>query len=243
MISFLKGLQGEYTKYSCFICLWDSRADLEHYKKKNWPLRESFVQGKNNVKNKSLVETHKILMPPLHIKLGLIKQFIKALDKNSTTMQYLPVLFPHFSKAKIEAGIFNGPDIRKMFLSQQFEETMPVRALNAWKAFRRVVENFLGNNKSPNYQKLIDDMITKYQTLDCRMSLKLHVLYSHLDFFSDNMGDISEEHGERSHQDIAVMEKRYQGSWVSSMMGDYVWNLLRENGSEKRRKTRKQIHF
>jgi hypothetical protein len=93
-------------------------------RKKNWALREYFVQGKNNVKNKSLVEIHKILMPPLHIKLGLIKQFIKALDKNSTTMQYLPVLFPHSSKAKIEAGIFNGPDIHKMFLSQQFEEAM-----------------------------------------------------------------------------------------------------------------------
>jgi hypothetical protein len=212
---------------------------LEHYKKKNWPLRESFVQGKNNVKNKSLVESHKILMPPLHIKLDIIKQFIKALDKNSTTMQYLPVLFPHLSKAKIEAGIFNRPDIRKMFLSQQFEETMPVRALNAWKAFKSVVENFLGNNKCSNYQELIEDMITKYQTLGCRMSLKLHVLHSHLDFFCDNMGDI----GERFHQDIAVMEKRYQDSWDSSMMGDYAWNLLREDGSEKRRKTRKQIHF
>jgi hypothetical protein len=116
---------------------------------------------------------------------------------------------------------------------------MPVRALSAWKAFRNVVEIFLGNNKSPNYQELIEDMITKHQTLDCRMSLKLHVLHSHLDFFSDNMGDISEEHEERFHQDIVLMEKRYQGSWDSSMMDDYVWNLLRE----KRRKTRKQIHF
>jgi hypothetical protein len=166
-------------------------------RKKNWALREYFVQGKNNVKNKSLVEIHKILMPPLHIKLGLIKQFIKALDKNSTTMQYLPVLFPHSSKAKIEAGIFNGPDIHKMFLSQQFEEAMPVRALNAWITFRSVVEIFLRNNKSPNYQELIEDMITKYQILGCRMTLKLHVLHSHLDFFGDNMGDISEEHGER----------------------------------------------
>ena len=55
------------------------------------------------------------------------------------------------------------------------------------------------------------------------MSLKLHFLYSHLDFFQDNLGNVSEEHGERFHQDIQVMEKRYQGRWNEVMMGDYVW--------------------
>ena len=65
--------------------------------------------------------------------------------------------------------------------------------------------------------------------MKCRMSIKLHFLYSHLDFFSPNMGAISDEHGERFHQDIKTMEKRYQGRWDASMMGDYVWNLLRES--------------
>ena len=31
MFGFLLGLQGGYTKYSCFLCLWDSRADGEHF--------------------------------------------------------------------------------------------------------------------------------------------------------------------------------------------------------------------
>ena len=31
MIAFLLGLQGGYTKHSCFLCLWDSRADEQHY--------------------------------------------------------------------------------------------------------------------------------------------------------------------------------------------------------------------
>ena len=33
---------------------------------------------------------------------------------------------------------------------------------------------------------------------------------------------MSEEHGERFHQDIQVMEKRYQGRWDEAMMGDYL---------------------
>jgi len=34
--------------------------------------------------------------------------------------------------------------------------------------------------------------------------------------------DVSEEHGEHFHQDILAIEKRYQGRWNASMMGDYI---------------------
>ena len=37
MLAFLLGLQGGYTKYSCLLCLWDSKADDDHYKKVHWP--------------------------------------------------------------------------------------------------------------------------------------------------------------------------------------------------------------
>jgi len=35
--AFLLGQQGEYTKYSCFLCLWNSRADEQHYSRKLCP--------------------------------------------------------------------------------------------------------------------------------------------------------------------------------------------------------------
>jgi hypothetical protein len=50
------------------------------------------------------------------------------------------------------------------------------------------------------------------------MSLKVHFLGSHLDFFPENLGAVSDEHGERFHQDIYKMEKRYQGKWSLSML-------------------------
>ena len=37
------------------------------------------------------------------------------------------------------------------------------------------------------------------------MSLKIHYLHSHSDFFRPNLTAVSEEHGERFHQDIQVM--------------------------------------
>jgi hypothetical protein len=43
------------------------------------------------------------------------------------------------------------------------------------------------------------------------MSLKMHFLFSHPDFFPLNCGDVSDEHVERFHHDILLMEHRYRG--------------------------------
>ena len=58
--------------------------------------------------------------------------------------------------------------------------------------------------------KVVDELMDSFQQLGARVSVKMHSLGSHLDYFPDNCGDYSEEQGERFHQDIRVMEKRYQ---------------------------------
>ncbi|GBN20130.1 hypothetical protein AVEN_46025-1 [Araneus ventricosus] len=60
------------------------------------------------------------------------------------------------------------------------------------------------------------------------MSLKMHFLDSHLSFFPDNCGQVSDEHGERFHQDIVNMEKRYQGNLSMTMLADYCRTLIRD---------------
>ncbi|KAI6650067.1 hypothetical protein LOD99_6282 [Oopsacas minuta] len=92
----------------------------------------------------------------------------------------------------------------------------------AWQALSNVVSNFLGNKKASNYKELVTELIDSYHAPDCNMSIKIHYLRDHLDRFPDNLGDMSEEQGERFHQDIKVMEQRYQGSWGTHMMADYV---------------------
>jgi hypothetical protein len=49
-----------------------------------------------------------------------------------------------------------------------------------------------------------------------------------LDLFPQNLGAVSDEHGERFHQDIAVMEKRYQGKLSVNMLSDYCWSIIRD---------------
>ena len=74
-----------------------------------------------------------------------------------------------------------------------------------------MIEHFLENTVSGNYEQLIEKLIKIYEKIGCWMSLKLHFLHSHLIFFSENMSDTSEEHGDRFHQDISTREGRYQG--------------------------------
>ena len=59
-----------------------------------------------NIQRPNLVESNNVLLP-LHIKLGLMKQFVKALPKDGQCFQYLCAKFPHLSAAKKKEGIFD----------------------------------------------------------------------------------------------------------------------------------------
>ena len=72
------------------------------------------------------------------------------------------------------------------------------------------------------------------------MSLKINFLHSCLDFFPLNCEEVSD--GERLSQDIAAMEKRYQGKWNPSILADYYWDVVRNDpAAEYKRQAKK--HF
>ena len=55
------------------------------------------------------------------------------------------------------------------------------------------------------------------------MSLKIHFFHSHLDFFPKNLGDTSDEQGQRLHQYLQKIEKNYQGFWDERLLlGSYT---------------------
>jgi len=51
----LLGLKQGFTKYCCFICEWDSRAQSLHYSRQYWSARKSLEPGIMNVENQPLV--------------------------------------------------------------------------------------------------------------------------------------------------------------------------------------------
>lgn len=236
-------MQGGYTKYPCFLCKWDSRADEKHYQQRHWPSRDNFQPGSHNIVSMPLIPSGKVLLPPLHIKLGLMKNFIKAMNKDGAAFQYVQIKFSFISDAKIKAGIFDGPQIRTLMNDVQFENAMTLSEKNAWQSFKSVVKDFLGNRRNADYKAMIDKLIETFKDHGSRMSIKMHLLWSHLDYFPENCGDYSEEQGERFHQDIRTMEERYQGNWDINMLADYCWCLKRDLPNENHKRRSKKVSF
>ena len=75
------------------------------------------------------------------------------------------------------------------------------------------------------------------------ISLKIHILHFHLDFFPENLGAVSDEHGERFHQDIAEIKKMYQGKWYVNALVDYCWSLITDELNPHHRRACKRKSF
>ena len=87
------------------------------------PAWDNLEPVSNNVNN--------ILLPPLRIKLDLMKNYVKSLVKEGQAFAYLQHKFPYISDAKLKAGIFNGHQIRELMRDVSFDEIMNVIQLRA----------------------------------------------------------------------------------------------------------------
>ena len=157
-----------------------------------------------------------------------MKNFVKIMDRTGSAFKYLAEKFPRLSETKIKEGVFVGPQIREIFKDDMCNNLLLGDEKKAWDAFRLVSANFLGNIRAEIYKELIQDMLSLFHKLGRNMSLKIHFLFSRLDFFPDNCGMVSYEQGERFHQEIATMEKRYHGVCSTSMLADYCWTPIRK---------------
>jgi len=60
---------------------------------------------------------------------------------------------------KIKAGVFVGPQIRSLMKDEKFENVLSAVQLSTWKSFKSVCKNFLGNNRYPEYVKIVNDLL------------------------------------------------------------------------------------
>lgn len=121
------------------------------------------------------------------------------------------------------AGIFNGPDIRKLMKNTQFDEYLSDDEALAWDGVKAVIENVLGKRRAENYKVLVDDLMTSFKNIGVHMSLKIHFMNSHMDYFGRQLETESDEHGERFHQEIMHMEERYKGKKLDRTLADFCW--------------------
>lgn len=138
-------------------------------------------------------------------------------------------------------GQFTGPQIAELLKSSTLDALLTPIEKNAFDGIRNVVTNFLGNKRADNYKDIVREMIHAFR--DMKVSLKIHFLDSHLDFFPDNCGDCSDEHGERFHKDIATIEQRFKGKDSSHMLGEYCWSICRETETQHHKRQNQRNFF
>ena len=66
-------------------------------------IRENMVSGGCNIIKEPLVEINKTILPPLHVKLGLIKELVQALDKEGNCFKHICKAFPGLTNKKPKA--------------------------------------------------------------------------------------------------------------------------------------------
>ena len=121
-VAFLMGLQGGFTKYPCYLSLWDNRDTVAFYLTQDSPQRTEFSVGKNNVNWESLLDPRNVLFPSLYLKLGLMKPFVRALDKEYPASKHVQDFFPNLSATKFEACVLIGPQINKVMECKEFPQ-------------------------------------------------------------------------------------------------------------------------
>ena len=143
-----------------------------------------------------LIKLNKRLLPPLHIKLEVMKNLMKAMNSEDCRFAFLLEKFPLISMEKFKAGIFDCLQIWKLMKDPIFDEILSDAELSTWQLLKSVVTNFLGNHWSVEYENKIEELLKSFHQLRAWMSVKLHFLRTYLDYFPKNCGDLSEEQGE-----------------------------------------------
>ena len=83
---------------------------------------------------------------------------MKAFDKDGDCFNDIAKIFLCLSMEKLNAGVFDGPQIRKLMQDQTFTARMTVAERAAWRSYVSVIREFLGNTKARNYRNLVDVM-------------------------------------------------------------------------------------
>lgn len=110
----------------------------------------------------------------------------------------------------------------------RFVECLNEEQAIAWDAVKAVIHGFLCKNRVENYQVLIDNMMTSFEAMDVHMSLKIHVLHAHIEFYERQKSTESDEAGERFHQTLMTFEDRFAGKRMDSMLADFCWSIANE---------------
>ena len=83
----------------------------------------------------------------MHNIVGNIKNFVKAMDQNSSGFMYLKNKFPRITYAKIKEGVCVGPLMREIIQYVKSEDQLSEVEKAAWKSLKNVTTNIFGKSE------------------------------------------------------------------------------------------------
>ena len=131
---------------------------------------------------------------PSHQTIGLMKNFVKAMDRTSQAFRYLHETFSRLSKAKSKERVVEDPQFRELFKDGRFNnlhvQYTSVKRDRPWNSFRLVSTNIIENVRAENYKEIVEDMMMHSDAVskDPLPSFPSGFLLRQL---------VSDEHGER----------------------------------------------
>lgn len=98
--SILHGTPGIFYQVFFYLSVWDSRDTKAHITIISIGQKGRFCLSKHNVKFNPLIIPEKVLLPPLHIKLSLIKQFVNIHNKESAASDTFRTSSPSYPRQR-----------------------------------------------------------------------------------------------------------------------------------------------
>lgn len=89
-------------------------------------------------------------------------------------IKYICRTFPDLTIETLEAGMFDGAQIRKLSTDSNFVKTMSEKEAPDWITFAEVVQNLLGKNKRENYKDLVTNSTSTFCDIDEKISVKMY---------------------------------------------------------------------
>ena len=93
------------------------------------------------------------------------------MDKEGEDFAFFHEKFPQKSEAKIAADVFDGLQIRDFIKDKRFESALNPVELSAWMSLKSGIVNLLGNKKSSQYQKTVDELLKNFHKFGARMPI------------------------------------------------------------------------
>ncbi|GBP10195.1 Retrovirus-related Pol polyprotein from transposon opus [Eumeta japonica] len=127
---------------------------------------------------------------------------------------------PLIFSEKVDSDHYENPNNgfqRSYIKMRKLEKAFLIKILKV-----RLISSIINGIKIPEkYLALLQEVYREHFS-KFRIRITQSAFDSHLDFLPENLGAVSDEHGERFHQEMLYIERRYNGKSTEGMLEDFV---------------------